>query len=247
MSAAATTPLALVSGASGGIGAAICRQLVDAGYRVVGTAREASSLDELQRQLGERFHALALDLTDGDAVRDIGACLPPDCGDVEVLVNNAGHDAGGRRLFEQGSAEQWCHIIDTNVQGMIRLTHALVGGMLARGRGHIVNLGSIAGLKPYATGSAYVSSKYAVHGLSETLRLDFAGRGIRVTEIMPGLVRSGFAERRLGDALQAREFYDSFEQCLDPDDVARTVMFALRQPAHVEIAQLVVLPVNARA
>jgi 3-hydroxy acid dehydrogenase/malonic semialdehyde reductase len=105
-------------------------------------------------------------------------------------------------------------------------------------------MGSIAGLKTYATGTAYVSSKYAVHGLSDTLRLDYAGRGIRVTEIMPGLVRSGFAGQRLGDAQQAQDFYDGFEQCLQPGDVADTVLYALRQPQHVEIAQLVVLPVS---
>ena len=98
-----------------------------------------------------------------------------------------------------GSADQWCEIVETNVQGMIRVTHALIGGMLERVHGHIINLGSIAGLKPYATGTAYVSSKYAVHGFSETLRLDYAGRGIRITEIMPGLVRSGFATQRLGE------------------------------------------------
>jgi len=239
----ARTGSALVSGASGGIGAAICRQLIGAGYRVAATARNLDSLRALHQELGDGLLPLALDLTDARAVARIGAALAPEFGDIDVLVNNAGHDVGGRRPFEQGSAEQWCAIIDANVQGMIRLTHALVGGMLARGAGHIVNLGSIAGLKPYPGGSAYVSSKYAVHGLSETLRLDFAGRGIRVTEIMPGLVRTGFAERRLGDAQQAREFYDSFAQCLDPDDVARTVMFALQQPKHVEIAQLVVLPV----
>ena len=244
MSETEKSPLALVSGASGGIGAAICRHLVDDGYRVVGTARKLASLDQLRQLAGDRFHPLELDVSDAAAVRNIGARLPAGYGDIDVLVNNAGHDVGGRRLFEQGSAEQWCDIIDTNVQGVIRLTHALAGGMLQRGSGHIVNLGSIAGLKPYATGSAYVSSKYAVHGLSETLRLDFAGRGIRVTEIMPGLVRTGFAEQRLGDAQKAREFYDGFEQCLNPDDVARTVLFALQQPAHVEIAQLVVLPVS---
>ena len=238
------TMTALVSGASGGIGAAICRQLIAAGYRVVATARKCESLDGLRHELGERLFSLALDVTDAAAVKGVAAALPTEFGEIDVLVNNAGHDVGGRRLFEQGSAEQWCDIIDANVQGMIRLTHALIEGMLARGAGHIVNMGSIAGLKPYASGSAYVSSKYAVHGLSDTLRLDFAGRGIRVTEIMPGLVRSGFAEQRLGDAQQAQEFYDSFEQCLDPDDVARTVLFALQQPAHVEIAQLVVLPVS---
>ena len=102
----------------------------------------------------------------------------------------------------------------------------------------------LAGIKSYATMAAYVSSKYAVHGFSETLRLDYAGRGIRVTEIMPGLVRTGFAQQRLGDAQQAQEFYDDAEQCLQPEDVARTVLYALQQPKHVEIAQLVVLPVS---
>ena len=239
----AKASVALVSGASGGIGAAICRQLVGAGYRVIGTARKLESQQVLQRELGDDLYPLELDVTDAQAVRQVTSVIPADFSDIEVVVNNAGHDVGGRRKFEEGSAEQWCDIINANVQGMIRLTHALVDGMLARGTGHVVNMGSIAGLKPYATGTAYVTSKYAVHGLSETLRLDFAGRGIRVTEILPGLVRSGFAEQRLGDAQQAKDFYDSFEQCLDPDDVARTVLFALQQPGHVEIAQLVVLPV----
>ena len=237
-------PVAFVSGASGGIGAAICRHLVADGYRAVATARKLESLRSLQQELGEHLYPMALDVTDAVCVRELVGRLPADLKEVTVLVNNAGHDVGGRQLFEQGNAEQWCDIVDTNVQGMIRLTHALVGGMLANASGHIINMGSIAGLKPYATGTAYVSSKYAVHGLSETLRLDFAGRGIRVTEIMPGLVRSGFAEQRLGDAQQAKDFYDSFEQCLDPDDIARTVLFALQQPRHVEIAQLVVLPVS---
>lgn len=237
-------PVALVSGASGGIGESICRLLIDNGYRVAATARNQQRLQALAQTLGDRLYPLLLDVTDAAAIRSIDSVLPAEFSSPAVLINNAGHDVGGRRLFDQGSADQWCDIIETNVQGMIRLTHALIDGMLARGHGHIVNMGSIAGLKPYASGTAYVSSKYAVHGFSETLRLDYAGRGIRVTEIMPGLVRSGFAEQRLGDARQAQEFYDSFEQCLDPEDVARTVLFALQQPAHVEIAQLVVLPVS---
>ena len=236
--------VALVSGASGGIGESICSHLVDNGYRVVAAARNQERLQALAQALGDRLYPLLLDVTDAVAIRSVSRVLPAELSNPGVLINNAGHDVGGRRLFEQGSADQWCDIIETNVQGMIRLTHALIDGMLARGCGHIVNMGSIAGLKPYASGTAYVSSKYAVHGFSETLRLDYAGRGIRVTEIMPGLVRSGFAEQRLGDARQAQEFYDSFEQCLDPEDVARTVLFALQQPAHVEIAQLVVLPVS---
>jgi 3-hydroxy acid dehydrogenase/malonic semialdehyde reductase len=237
-------PVALVSGASGGIGTAICRLLIENNYRVVAAARNEESLSKLANDLGDRLHPLLLDVTDAAAVAGFVQDLPADFSEIGVLVNNAGHDTGGRQSFEQGSAEQWCDIIETNVQGMIRLTHALIDGMLERGSGHVVNMGSIAGLKPYATGTAYVSSKYAVHGLSDTLRLDYAGRGIRVTEIMPGLVRSGFAAQRLGDTQQGQEFYDGFEQCLQPGDVADTVLYALRQPQHVEIAQLVVLPVS---
>jgi len=216
-------PVALVSGASGGIGAAICRLLIGNGYRVVAAARNQSSLQELAKDLGDRLYPLVLDVTDAAAVEGLAEILPEEFSDVSVLINNAGHDIGGRRSFEEGSADQWCDIIETNVQGTIRLTRALIDGMLARGSGHVVNMGSIVGLTPQATMTAYVSSKYAVHGLSETLRLDYAGRGIRVTEIMPGLVRTGFAQQRLGDAQEAEQYYDSL---------------------HVEIAQLVILPVS---
>ncbi len=239
-----SSPVVLVSGASSGIGEAICRLLIEQAHRVVGAARNESRLQQLAAELGEGFYPLVLDVTDSAAVAGVQQALPPEFHDIEVLVNNAGHDIGGRRLFDEGSAEQWCDIIETNVQGTIRLTRALIEGMLARGSGHIVNMGSIAGIKSYATMTAYVSSKYAVHGFSETLRLDYDGRGIRVTEIMPGLVRTGFARQRLGDARQAQEFYDDAEQCLQPEDVARTVLYALQQPKHVEIAQLVVLPVS---
>ena len=242
--AESSSPVVLVSGASSGIGEAICRLLIEQGYRVVGAARNEARLQQLAAELGDDFSPLVLDVTDSAAVAGVQRALPQEFRDVEMLINNAGHDIGGRRLFEQGSADQWCDIIETNVQGTIRLTRALIEGMLARGSGHIVNMGSIVGIKPYATMAAYVSSKYAVHGFSETLRLDYAGRGIRVTEIMPGLVRTGFAQQRLGDAKQAQEFYDDAEQCLLPEDVARTVLYALQQPKHVEIAQLVVLPVS---
>ena len=237
----------LVTGASGGIGQAIFSMLLAREYRVIGSARNIKRLQESNIEQGGNFCALQLDVTDPVAVQNMESNLPQHFRQIDILINNAGHDVGGRRLFEQGEAEQWCDIIETNVQGVIRMTHRIIKGMLNRGNGHIVNMGSIAGLKPYATGCAYVASKYAVHGLSETLRLDYVGRGIRVTEIIPGLVRTGFAEQRLGDAEQARAFYDSFDQCLNPEDVAETVLFALQQPKHVEIAQLLVLPVKVLA
>jgi len=239
--------IAVVTGASSGIGEATCRRLVADGYRVIGTARDAARLHALGAELGASLLSLRLDLNDREAVSGIVDALPQEWRAIDVLVNNAGHDSGGRRRFDQGDAEQWCDIVETNVNGLIRVTRALIEGMLQRGSGHIVNLGSIAGLRPYATGSAYVASKFAVHGLSETLRLDYAGSGIRVTEIMPGLVRSGFASRRLGDASAAERFYDSFDACLQPEDVATTISFALSLPQHVEISQLVVLPVATGA
>lgn len=241
---ASTSPIALVTGASSGIGEAICRLLVSRQYRVIGAARSESKLHALSGELGSAFHALVLDVTDSVSVSDLIKRLPEKLRSIDVLVNNAGHDVGGRRSFEQGSVQQWSDIIETNVQGLMRVTHAVIHGMLERGHGHVVNLGSIAGLKPYATGTAYVASKYAVHGFSESLRLDYAGKGIRVSEIMPGLVRSDFANQRLGDAEKAEAFYDSFEQSLNPEDIAQTVLFALQQPRHVEIAQMVVLPVS---
>ena len=239
-----TPPIALVTGASSGIGEAICRLLISHQYRVIGAARTESKLQVLGAELGSLFHPLVLDVCDAVSVGELINRLPEKLRSIDVLINNAGHDIGGRRSFEQGTAQQWSDIIETNVQGLMRVTHAVIGGMLERDHGHVINLGSIAGLKPLATMAPYVTSKYAVHGFSESLRLDYAGRGIRISEIMPGLVRTGFAHQRLGDAEKAEEFYDSFGQSLRPDDVAQTVLFALQQPKHVEISQLVVLPVS---
>jgi len=122
----------------------------------------------------------------------------------------------------------------------------MIDGMRARDRGHIVNIGSIAGTRPYATGTLYTASKHAVHGFSEALRLDYVDSGIRVTEILPGMVQTEFAYHRSGDAEQARRYYQEFGTCLDPEDVARAVVYAVQQPAHVVISQLVVVPISQR-
>ena len=134
-------------------------------------------------------------------------------------------------------------IIDANVTGMIRVTHAVVPGMLARGHGHIVNLGSVAGLQVYRDGSIYHASKFAVHALSEGLRKDYADTDLRVTEILPGLTRTGFAAARFhGDQAKGTAYYDQFPAAIEPVDIARTILFALDQPPQVTIAQLVVMP-----
>lgn len=236
----------LVTGASSGIGAAVAATLVENGYRVICAARRLEKLVELCRRLGDAAYPIELDVGDASSVASLPSRLPEERREIHILVNSAGHDRGGRRAFHQGSAEQWADIIDTNVTGLIRTTRAVIDGMVARDHGHIVNIGSIAGISPYATGSIYAASKHAVHGFSESLRLDYAGTGIRVTEILPGLVRTNFAMARWGDQARADSFYDDFGDCLTPADIARSVLFAIQQPSHVVISQLVVVPSGQR-
>lgn len=233
---------ALVTGASSGIGEGIATTLVENGYRVICAARRLEKLTELSDRLGSGAYPLALDVTDAASVESLRSRLPEGWRGIDILVNNAGHDEGGRRRFDEGSAAEWADIIETNVIGLIRTTRAVITGMIERDHGHIVNIGSIAGISSYATGTIYSGSKHAVHGFSESLRLDFAATGIRVTEILPGMVRTNFALTRWHDQARADSFYDDFGVCLTPEDIARTVLFAIQQPPHVVISQLVVVP-----
>lgn len=237
--------VALVTGASAGIGAAIAEALIAKGCRVICTARRGDRLEALARRLGPDCHPLVLDVTDAQATAELCENLPEELQEIDILINNAGHDVGGRQRFEDGAIEDWAAIIETNVTGLMRVAHAVTPGMAARGRGHIVNLGSISGIGASPEGSVYSASKHAVHGFSNSLRLDFAGSGIRVTEILPGTARTEFGEARWrGDTAQADAFYDSYETLLSAEDVARCVVFALEQPPQVVIAQLVVVPTS---
>ena len=237
-----TDRIALVTGASSGIGAAIAGQLADLGCKVICAARRVDKMQALCTRLGASALAVPLDVTDAHAVDALIESLPPSWRAIDILVNNAGHDVGGRRLFHEGSADQWANIIETNVIGLIRTTRAIIPAMIERDRGHIVNIGSVSGLYPYSTGTIYAGSKFAVHGFSESLRRDYAGTGVKVTEILPGMVKTGFAEARWKDGEQADKFYTEFGDCLSPEDIARTVIFALQQPPNVVISQLVVVP-----
>lgn len=234
--------VALVTGASSGIGAKTAEALAGIGCRVICAGRSLDRLKPVAKMLGDKALAFEVDVNDESSVDGFIDRLPQAWREIDVLVNNAGHDKGGRRRFDEGSAEEWASIIETNVIGLIRVTRAVIPGMIARDRGHVVNIGSISGYKPYATGTIYAASKFAVHGFSESLRLDYRNTGVRVTEILPGMVRTGFAKSRWGDDTRASKFYDDFGTCLVPEDVARTVAFAVQQPPHVVISQLVVVP-----
>ena len=235
--------VALVTGAGSGIGQGIAIALLEQGAQLIACDRDAARLEAFAAKWPSgRVLSCPLDVGDAALVAGLPASLPAQWQNVDVVVNCAGHDIGGRRPFYEADPDQYAAIIDTNVVGLIRVSHAFAQGMVARGRGHILNLGSYLGIRAVRTASAYTASKHAVHGLSETLRLDFVGTGVRVTEICPGRVRTGFAAARAGDQAVADAFYDQVGECLSPQDIANAVIYAVSQPAHVVVAQLVIMP-----
>ncbi len=238
-----TAKVALVTGASSGIGAAIAAALSRDGFHVVLTGRNAERLAHVAAGLPGASFPLILDLTDGPGITSLHDRLPEAFRDIAVLVNNAGHDVGGRRFFDEGTAEDWSAIIEANLLGLVRLTHVVSRGMIARGQGDIVNIGSLAAIRPAPRMAAYAASKAGVHALSDVLRADLARHGIRVTEILPGLTRTAFAATRLGgDQAAADRFYDKANASLSPADVADGVIYALARPRHMSVAQLVLVP-----
>jgi 3-hydroxy acid dehydrogenase / malonic semialdehyde reductase len=234
--------VSLVTGASSGIGTAIAERLIADGWKVIAAARRTDRLVALRDRLGPGCHAIALDVTDPGSVSTLINRLPEDWRSISVLINNSGHDLGGRNVFDRQSIEHMLSTIETNVAGMMRVTHAIVPILLERKDGQIVNIGSNASTAAYAGGTAYVASKFAVSGFSKALRLDYLGK-IRVTQILPGTARTEFAEvRNTGDKAKAEAFYASYAELLRSEDIANCVAFALDQPAHVNIAELLVLP-----
>ncbi len=236
--------VALVTGASAGIGLATAEALAARGIRVICAARDMARLEALASRL-EGAHALELDVNDAEACAGLLERLPEDLRGIDILVANAGHDVGGRKRFDEGDVEDWARTVETNVTGMIRTCHAVIPGMLARNRGHVVTLGSIAGMRVYTTGSIYCASKFAVHGFTDGLRADYAATDLRITEILPGMTRTEFAERRFQDQARGEEFYQSFAEIMDPMDIANAILYALDQPPSVTVAQMVVVPTRA--
>jgi 3-hydroxy acid dehydrogenase/malonic semialdehyde reductase len=235
----------LITGAASGIGRAIASQLAAEGRRVVLADLDGDSVAEFARELGPAAVALQLDVTDRAQVDRLPELIPAAFRPIDVLINNAGHDIGGRTRFDQGLADDWSSIIDTNLNGLMRVTRAIVPEMVRRNIGDIVNVSSISAIRQVPDMAAYTASKAGVRAFTDILRADLAETGIRVTEILPGLTRTNIIlKRHRGDKELEREYFERFKIALDPDDIARTVLFALNQPPHVQIAQLFILPVN---
>lgn len=233
----------LVTGASAGFGEAIARRLVSDGHAVIGVARRSERLEELATQLGDLFHPLVLDITDRTAVLAALDVLPGAFAEVDALVNNAGLALGLEKAHEADLAD-WRRMIDTNVTALVELTHALLPGMVARDKGTIINLGSVAGSYPYPGGNVYGASKAFVKQFSLNLRADLLGTSVRVCNLEPGLVGgTEFSTVRFkGDATQAASRYQGV-QALEAADIAEAVAWVLHLPAHVNVNRLELMPV----
>ena len=233
----------LITGATAGFGLAIARRFAAEGHRVVLAGRRQDRLDALLAELGDNAHALTLDVRDRDAVLAAIAGLPPEFADTDVLVNNAGL-ALGVNPAQRASLDDWHTMVDTNVKGLMTVTHAVLPGMVARDRGHVINIGSVAGNWPYPGGNVYGATKAFVRQFSLNLRADLAGTRVRVTDIEPGLVAgTEFSSVRFaGDTERADAVYKGTEP-LTAEDVTDAVHWVATRPAHVNINTIELMPV----
>lgn len=235
----------LVTGATAGFGAAITRRFASAGHHVIAAGRRQDRLEALANEMGQdRIHPLQLDIRDRHAVEAAIASLPAAFASIDLLVNNAGL-AMGLESAQAADLDNWETMVDTNVKGVMYVTRAVLPGMVHRGRGHVVNLSSVAATYPYPGGNVYGATKAFVRQFSLNLRADLAGTGIRVTDIEPGLAgESEFSIVRFGgDNERAAKLYDGADP-LTPDDIAEAVFWSATLPAHVNINAIELMPVS---
>lgn len=229
--------VALVTGASAGIGAATARTLAHAGARVVLAARREERLQALAEEL-PGASVLPLDVRDADAVRAAVEDLP-----LDIVLANAGL-AIGTASIQAGDPAHWAQVIETNVLGVLHVVRAALPGMIERGSGDMLVLGSVAGRQVYPGGNVYNASKFAVNALYQAMRLDAAGTGVRFTTVDPGMVETEFSKVRFeGDEDRARAVYEGMNPLL-PEDVADAVLYAVTRPAHVNVGEIVLWPTD---
>ena len=231
----------LITGASSGIGEATARVFAAGGARLLLAARRKERLDALEPELiqlgAAEVRSIELDVRNRGQVEGALAGLPAEWQAIDVLINNAGLSRGLDKLHE-GHAEDWDEMIDTNVKGLLYITRAVVPGMVERGSGHVVNLGSTAGEITYPKGAVYCATKAAERAINDGLRQDLLGTPVRVTSVDPGMVQTAFSEVRFrGDTARAAKVYEGVTP-LTPEDVADAILWAVTRPAHVNIARI---------
>ena len=235
--------IVLITGATSGIGEACARKFAQNGDKGILTGRNQVRMtaiaDELKAQ-GAEVLTLMFDVRDREAARQAIESLPAEWQEIDVLVNNAGLALGLEPEFE-GNSDDWDGMIDTNVKGLLTMTRLIVPGMVARDRGHVINMGSVAGDAAYAGGNVYCATKAAVKALSDGLRIDVANTAVRVTNLKPGLVETNFSNIRFhGDEERAANVYKGIKP-LTGDDIADVAVYAANAPAHVQIAEVLIL------
>ncbi len=239
--------IVLITGASSGIGEACAYVFAEAGARLILTARRSPRLATLKTQLEQQFKAdimlLTFDVRDRPSITTALDSLPPEWHAIDILINNAGLSRGLDKLYE-GDIQDWEEMIDTNVKGLLYMTRAIAPGMVARGRGHVINLGSIAGHETYPRGNVYCATKAAVRAISEGLKQDLLGTPVRVSSVDPGLVDTEFSQVRFhGDTDRAKTVYADMVP-LTAQDVAEVILFCATRPAHVNVSEVLVLPTD---
>lgn len=235
--------IVLITGATSGIGLSCAHKFAENGDQLILTGRNEKRLAEIRKELeakGAKVMILAFDVRDTDKAKKYIDNLPEQWRDIDVLVNNAGLALGLEPEY-QGDLDDWSTMIDTNIKGLLTMTRLVVPGMVERNRGHVINIGSVAGDAAYAGGNVYCATKAAVKALSDGLRIDVANTAIRVTNLKPGLVETNFSNVRFhGDSDRAANVYKGIVP-LTGDDIADVAVYAANAPAHVQIAEVLIL------
>lgn len=237
----------LITGASSGIGAACAQIFAQAGAKLILAARRKEKLEQLAEQLGKDYgsesYLLPMDVCDSLSCQSSLSNLPEPWSNIDILINNAGLSRGLDKV-QEASIQDWEEMIDTNIKGLLYMTRTILPGMLTRGRGHVINLGSIAGHQTYPGGSVYCATKAAVKSISEGLKQDLLGTPVRVTSVDPGMVETDFSAVRFrGDTERANKVYQGLTP-LTPDDVADVIFFCATRSPHVNINEVIMMPTD---
>lgn len=232
-----------ITGATAGFGKAMVSRFIKGGHLVVATGRRRDRLNELQNEFGENLHTVELDVRDFESVKFALSNLPSKFKEIDVLINNAGL-AVGVDPAQKGKREDWQVMVDTNINGVLNCTHALLPDMIKRNKGHIVNLGSVAGEFPYPGGNVYGATKAFVHQLTLNLKADLLGTALRVTCVEPGMCETEFSVARFqGDHQKANAVYAGMTP-LTADDIAETIEWIITRPARMNINVISLMPTD---
>lgn len=236
--------IVFITGASSGIGKACAYYFAKQGCRLILTARREDRIQQTARDLTQKYSTevltIRLDVRDKEQIHSLFLNLSPEWVQIDILVNNAGLALDTAKM-QDSSIDNWDVMIDTNIKGLLYVTHEALQIMLPRNSGHIINVGSIAGQDHYPGGNIYCATKHAVQAITKNLRIDLLGKAIRVSEIAPGAVNTEFSEVRWNDKERADNFYKGF-QPLTADDIADAVLYCATRPLHVDVSQMTLFP-----